>query len=144
MTTSCHAQRTRALSALTGVVVVFVACLAGLPTAAQAATVQVEVLDAAGRFVTGNDRARDLLTPALEAASLKAPKSTWSCSPARIPAVSSLIAVGWSPAGWNGADMTKRRPPSSLGLVSTSGRSVRALMLLCGIARLSESGERQI
>lgn len=49
MTTSCHAQRTRALSALTGVVVVFVACLAGLPTAAQAATVQVEVLDAAGR-----------------------------------------------------------------------------------------------
>ncbi|WP_431151707.1 methylamine utilization protein [Acidovorax facilis] len=49
MTTSCHAQRTRALSALTGVVVVFVACLAGLPTAAHAATVQVEVLDAAGR-----------------------------------------------------------------------------------------------
>lgn len=49
MTTSGHALRTRAVSALTGVVVVCMACLAGLSTAAQAATVQVEVLDAAGK-----------------------------------------------------------------------------------------------
>ena len=31
-----------------------------------------------------------------------APSSTWSRSPARTPAVSSAMAVGWSPAGWNG------------------------------------------
>lgn len=52
MTTCGHAQHTGASPALTGVVVLSVVsmvCLAGLSTAAQATTVQVEVLDAAGK-----------------------------------------------------------------------------------------------
>ena len=50
--------------------------------------------------------------------------------------------VGMTPAGWNGVDSTKRRPPSSLGRVRTSGRSVSALELLCGMGHLPQESRR--
>jgi hypothetical protein len=62
-----------------------------------------------------------------------APSSTWLRSPSSTPSTSSAMAVGWSPAGVNSVCMTKRRPPSSLARVSTSGRATGALVLLWGM-----------
>ncbi len=58
-------------------------------------------------LVRRQDQRRPLHLPGSRAAMVKVlpepvtPSSTWSRSPARIPATISAIACGWSPAGWN-------------------------------------------
>jgi hypothetical protein len=47
------------------------------------------------------------------------PSSTWSRSSALRPAISSLIAWGWSPAGWN-SEVSPNGRLSSLGWACTA------------------------
>jgi hypothetical protein len=56
------------------------------------------------------------------------PSSTWSRSPAPMPATSSAMACGWSPAGWKPETISKRLPPSHFsGRGGLCGTQVRPL-----------------
>ena len=56
------------------------------------------------------------------------PSSTWSRSPARMPAISCVIASGWSPAGPNAETISKALPPAAA--VPSANSAARAMAAL--------------